>query len=261
MNTILLDIHDHTATLTLNRPERHNAFDDDMLTALLNALQTIKANSEIRLVIIKAAGPSFSAGADLGWMKRMAEYSYAENIKDAELLANVMDALANLPQPTLALVLGASFGGGVGLIACCDMALATKDAVFCLSEVKLGLIPAVISPYLVDTLGFKAAKYYSLTAERFDAITAQRLGLINEIVDADQLNGRGDILCAALLKNSPAALRECKALFNQLLEPEPFTHIKALTVETIARLRVSPEGQQGLQAFFTKTPPAWTIPE
>lgn len=260
-NTVLLTIDEHHATLTLNRPERHNAFDDAMLAALLKALQTIKANEAIRFVILRANGTSFSAGADLAWMQRMSDYSYSQNIADAELLANVMDSLANLPQPTLAIVQGAAFGGGVGLIACCDIVLASTQAEFCLSEVKLGLIPAVISPYLIRAMGFKTTTRYALTAERFNAAIALQTGLVSEVLEPEHLEARATTLQAHLLKNAPSALRECKKLLNQLLEPEPFTHIKALSVETIARLRVSPEGQMGLKAFLNKQTPTWHLVE
>jgi len=258
-NTVLLAVHDHHATLTLNRPERHNAFDDAMLSVLLNALQTIKANAAIRFVILRANGTSFSAGADVAWMQRMSGYSYSQNIEDAELLANVMDALANLPQPTLAIVQGAAFGGGVGLIACCDIVLAATSAEFCLSEVKLGLIPAVISPYLIRAMGFKTTTRYALTAERFNASIALQAGLVSEVIEPLLLEARAEAIQTHLLKNAPTALRECKKLLNQLLEPEPFSHIKALTVETIARLRVSPEGQVGLKAFLNKQTPTWHV--
>lgn len=245
------------ATLTLARAERHNAFDDAMLQELLTALQIIKMDDRIHVLQLTALGKSFSAGADAAWMQRMSQYTYQENLQDAGLLAQVMDNLAHLPQPTLAVVQGSAFGGGVGLVACCDLAIASDNSEFCLSEVKLGLIPAVISPYLIQAIGVKMTQYYALTAERFSAERAQQLGLISQVVTAEQLDQHAQRLIATLISHAPVALRECKSLLNQLNNELPFAHQKALTIETIARLRVSPEGQEGLQAFLAKRKPQW----
>lgn len=244
------------ATITLARATRHNAFDDAMLQELLTALQIVEKDDRIHLVQLKALGKSFSAGADAAWMQRMSQYTYQENLQDAGLLAQVMATLATLPKPTLAVVQGAAFGGGVGLVACCDLAIASDNSEFCLSEVKLGLIPSVISPYLIQSIGFKMTQYFALTAERFNAERALQLGLVSKVVTAEQLEPQTQQLVASLLANAPIALRECKALLSQLNEL-PFTHQQALTIETIARLRVSPEGQEGLQAFLTKRQPQW----
>lgn len=253
---IHLDIEYPVATLTLARQKCHNAFDDVMLQELLSALHSIKVDERIHVLQLKALGKSFSAGADAAWMQRMSQYTYQENVQDAGLLAKVMDALAHLPQPTIAVIQGAAFGGGVGLVACCDMAIASDNSEFCLSEVKLGLIPAVISPYLIKSIGVKMTQYYALTAERFTANRAHQLGLLHHVVTADQLESHAQQLIANLLSNAPIALRECKALLRQLPEL-PFTHQKALAIETIARLRVSPEGQEGLQAFLANRQPLW----
>ena len=254
---IQLTIDYPLATLTLARAKLHNAFDDVMLQELLTALLRVEKDDRIHLLQLNALGKSFSAGADAAWMQRMSQYSYQENLQDAGVLAQVMDTLAHLPQPTVAVVQGAAYGGGVGLIACCDLVIASEQSEFCLSEVKLGLIPAVISPYLIKSMGVKMTQYYALTAERFNAQRAQQLGLISQVVTADQLEARTQSLIATLLNNAPMALRECKALLNQLNNDMPFTHQKALTIETIARLRVSTEGQEGLQAFLTKRTPQW----
>jgi methylglutaconyl-CoA hydratase len=257
MDTIDLYLSPHLASITLNRPERHNAFDDAMLKELLSALQQIAQDSNIRLVLLKANGKSFSAGADINWMQRMVDYSYQENIADAQLLADVMEALASLPQPTVAVVQGAAFGGGVGLVACCDIAIAADQVEFCLSEVKLGLIPAVISPYLVNVLGHKTALRYALTAERFTAEQACEMGLITEVVAQDALEARTADWIQLFSHCAPTALRECKKLYQQLAQASTPEARKALTVETIARVRVSPEGQEGLAAFLAKRKPAW----
>lgn len=250
--------HKQVATITLNRPECHNAFDDVMLHELQQVLTDIQADRQLHVVVLQASGKSFSAGADAGWMQRMSQYSYQQNIEDAQVLADVMASLAHLPQVTLAVVQGPAFGGGVGLVACCDMVLATPSSRFCLSEVKLGLVPAVISPYVVQAIGIRATQYYALTAESFDAERAQHLGLVTEIVPADALALRRQAIIDSLCHNGPQALRACKRLLQQLSEPMSFNDKQALTVQTIAQLRVSPEGQEGLQAFLQKRPANWS---
>lgn len=256
-DAVQLQIHDQVATLTLNRPECHNAFDDAMVRELHTALLQVSSDANVRVLVLTALGKSFSAGADAAWMQRMSQYTYSQNAADATALADLMDTLAHLPQPTLALVQGSAFGGGVGLIACCDIAIATPQSQFCLTEVKLGLIPAVISPYVLRCLGVKMTQYYALTAEQFDAHRAQQLGLITAVVAPEQLAARGANVIDTLLRNAPIALTECKRFLNQAAEPTPFAHRKALSIETIARLRVSPEGQTGLQAFLNKRTPQW----
>jgi methylglutaconyl-CoA hydratase len=256
-NHIVFTLQHKAATLTLNRARLHNAFDDAMLAELLTVLTYVKNTPTIHVLTVNALGKSFSAGADAAWMQRMSQYSYDENIKDAGLLADVMEALANLPQTTLAVVQGSAFGGGVGLIACCDIAIAAPHSEFCLSEVKLGLIPAVISPYLLRSIGLNMTQYYALTAERFSAARAQQMGLIHEVVEADQLALRANTLVTTLLGNAPKALVACKRLLKQLACETPLAEQKNLSIETIARLRVSPEGQEGLNAFLQKRIPQW----
>ncbi|MBC7963936.1 MAG: enoyl-CoA hydratase/isomerase family protein, partial [Steroidobacteraceae bacterium] len=212
--TILAVIDERgVVTLTMNRPELHNAFDDRLIATLTDALRQLAADPAVRVLLLAASGKSFSAGADLNWMRRMADYSHEQNLADAAALAELMRTLDSLPKPTIALVQGAAYGGGVGLAACCDIVLATARASFCLSEVRLGLIPAVISPYVVAAIGSRAARRYFLTAETFDALEAQRIGLVHEVVaDQDELTVVAERLTVQLLKNGPAALSAAKSL-------------------------------------------------
>lgn len=245
------------ATLTLNRPEVHNAFDDVLIAEMTAALKNLAGDPQVRLVCLAAAGKSFSAGADLGWMRRMADYSHAENLADAMALAKLMRTLNELPKPTLALVQGAAFGGGVGLVAACDIVLATPVVKFCLSEVKLGLIPAVISPYVVAAIGARAARRYSISAERFDAERALQLGLVHEIVSADALATEADSLGRLLLQNGPQAMAAAKQLVADISQRPLNAELIADTAERISVTRASAEGREGLSAFLEKRKPDW----
>lgn len=245
------------AQLVLNRPEVHNAFDDNMIQELIQALDLFAANPQVRVLLLRSSGKNFSAGADLGWMRSMADKNYAENLQDAGELARLMQKLDNFPAPTLAIVQGAAFGGAVGLVACCDIAIASDKASFCLSEVKIGLIPAVISPYVVRAIGERASRRYFLTAERFFAAEALHLGLLHQLVSEDELHGVSDAMVQTLLANSPAAVKAAKDLIFTVAN-QPTT--QALIDETsrrIAQIRVSGEGQEGLSAFLQKRTPAW----
>lgn len=245
------------ATLTLNRPEVHNAFDDSLIAELTVALQDLAADPQVQSVCLAATGKSFSAGADLGWMRRMADYSHAENLSDAMALAELMRILNELPKPTLALVQGAAFGGGVGLVAACDIVLATPAAKFCLSEVKLGLIPAVISPYVVAAIGARAARRYCISAERFDAEQALQLGLVHEIVPAEALAEAADRLTRRLLQNGPQAMAAAKQLVADVSRSPLTAELIADTAERISVTRASDEGREGLSAFLQKRRPDW----
>ena len=245
------------ATLTLNRPEVHNAFDDVLIAEMTIALKKLAADPQVRVVCLTAAGKSFSAGADLGWMRRMADYSPAENLADSVALAELMQTLNTLPKPTLALVQGAAFGGGVGLVATCDLVLATPQASFCLSEVKLGLIPAVISPYVVAAIGARAARRYCISAERFDAERALQLGLVHEIVPAEELTQEADRLTRLLLKNGPQAMAAAKQLVADVSSHPLNEDLVAETAKRIAATRASDEGREGLSAFLEKRNPEW----
>jgi len=247
------------AQLVLNRPDVHNAFDEIMIGELIQALDAFAAQPQLRVLLLRSLGKNFSAGADLGWMRSMADKNYAENLQDAGELAKLMQKLDSFPAPTLALVQGAAFGGAVGLVACCDIAIASDKASFCLSEVKIGLIPAVISPYVVRAIGERASRRYFLTAERFFAAEALQLGLLHKMVSDDELHGVSDAMVQTLLANSPAAVKAAKDLIFTVAN-QPTT--QALIDETsrrIAAIRVSGEGQEGLSAFLQKRTPAWQL--
>lgn len=242
--------NEQITTLTLNRPEIHNAFDDELIRELTEKLQHLEHDPETRVVILAAEGKSFCAGADLQWMQKMANYSEAENIQDAFGLARLMRTLNTLSKPTIALVQGAAYGGGVGLVACCDIALAVPEANFCFSEVKLGLVPAVISPYTIAAIGERAARRYFLSAERFGAEEALRLGLIHQIVPAPELVTAGISLAQLLLKNGPVAMRATKQLIAEVARQSLTPSLIQKTVECIAKARVSEEGQERLKGFL-----------
>ncbi len=245
------------ATVTMNRPEKHNAFDDAIIAELREAFDALAQRDDVRVVILASQGRNFSAGADLGWMKRMAEYDFGHNLKDAELLAGMLKSLHDLPQPTIARVQGAAFGGAVGLVSCCDMAVAAESASFSLSEVKIGLIPATISPYVIKAVGERAARRYFTTAERFSAAEAHRLGLASECVADDQLDSAVDVLVDAILSNGPEAVRAAKDLVISVADREISAELIEDTCVRIAHIRVSEEGQEGLAAFLSRRSPNW----
>lgn len=245
------------ATVTLNRPQVHNAFDDAVIAELTERLAQLGADPAVRAVVLTGAGESFSAGGDLNWMRSMAGFSAAENEADALRLAQLLDTLDRLPKPTVARVNGGAFGGGVGLIACCDVAVGVETARFGLTEVRLGLAPATIAPYVVRAIGARQARRYFLTGERFDAREAQRIGLLHEVVAADALDGTVERLLDALLAGGPLALVACKQLVDDVSGRTDREQLKRDTAALIARLRVSAEGQEGLHAFFERRPPAW----
>ncbi len=246
------------ARLTMNRPQIHNAFDDALIAQLTADLEALAANSEVRAVVLAAEGKSFSAGADLNWMRRMADYSEAENLRDAGELSRLLNTLNRLPKPTIARVQGAAFGGGVGLVACCDMAIASERASFCLSEVKLGLIPATIGPFVVDAIGSRNARRYFLTAERFSAFDAQRIGLVHEVsADETALDARIDALLAALKAGGPVAQYEAKELIFAVDKGPIDDAMRGDTAARIARIRASEEGREGLNAFLGKRKANW----
>ncbi|MFK7976748.1 MAG: enoyl-CoA hydratase/isomerase family protein [Halioglobus sp.] len=245
------------ATVTLNAAQKHNAFDDEVIAALRETFIALARNEKVRVVILAANGKSFSAGADLNWMKRMAQYDLARNEDDARALAEMLQILYSLPMPTIARVQGAAFGGGVGLVACCDIAIATDNAAFCLSEVKLGLIPATISPYVIKAMGERAAKRYFMTAERFDAGKALSLGLVSEIVPAEKLDTSIAALCHTLCGCGPTAVRAAKLLATEVGNKPIDNSLLEDTSKRIAAIRVSAEGQEGLAAFLNKRKPNW----
>lgn len=243
------------ARIALTRSAKHNAFDDALIAQLTGAFEQLGEDPAVRVIVLAAAGKSFSAGADLNYMARMAEYGREDNLTDARALGRLMHVIDACPKPTVARVQGAAIGGGVGLVACCDIAVGTARASFCLSEVKLGLIPAVIGPFVVQAIGARAARRYFLTAERFDADTAHRLGLLHEVVaeEAD-LDPAIDRLIAALLAGGPAAQAAAKDLIRAVAFAPPDTVAEA-TATRIADRRASAEGREGLAAFLEKRSP------
>jgi methylglutaconyl-CoA hydratase len=257
-NSLAIERQGPIGLITLNRPERHNAFDDVLIQELTETLRSMEAEESIRVVVLSGAGKSFSAGADLNWMKRMAGFSKEENHRDAMGLGALMRTLGHLRKPTIARVHGAAYGGGVGLVACCDIAVASHAATFSLSEAKLGLIPAVISPYVVAAIGERASRRYFLTAERFDAGEAWRLGLIHELAidDADMDEKIGTII-TAMLAAGPIAQREAKELIRAVANRPVTSELIQDTAERIARLRSSPEGREGVAAFLEKRRASW----
>lgn len=245
------------ARLTLTRAEVHNAFNDVLIAELAAALDGIGQDPRVRAVVLAAQGHSFSAGADLNWMKSMAGYSRAENMEDAQRLARLMRTLNELQKPTVALVQGPAYGGGVGLVACCDIVVAVEDAKFSLSEVKLGLIPAVISPYVVAKIGESAARRYFLTAEAFSSWEAERLGLVHEVVDRNALEARGRQIVDALLSGGPQAQRAAKDLVFAVAGKPVDESLVEETARRIADVRASEEGREGVAAFLEKRRPNW----
>jgi methylglutaconyl-CoA hydratase len=255
---VLYTISDNgVATVTFNNADKHNAFDDVIIKTLTDIFNDIAKRDDIKVMVLAANGKSFSAGADLGWMKRMASYSYEDNLKDANALAQMLKALNFLPQTTIAKIQGAAFGGAVGLASCCDIVIASNKASFCFSEVKLGLIPATISPYVVNAIGLKASRRYFQTAERFFSNKAMQLGLVDEVVEADELTPAVDKMITTLLSNSPAAMRQAKQLAFDVAYQDINEQLLNETSARIASIRVSNEGQEGLSAFFEKRSPSW----
>ena len=243
--------------LRLNRPALHNAFDAALIAELTAALAAAGADAEVRVVVLEGTGASFSAGADLNWMRGMAAASEAENRQDSLALARLMRTLDELPKPTLARVHGAAFGGGVGLVACCDIAIGAPEAKFGLTESKLGLLPAVISPYVIEAIGARQARRWFATAEIFDADTALAIGLLHAVVPADQLDAAVQRQIELLLTAGPVAAAQAKARVRRVAAHGDRDRHDADNADLIARLRVSPEGQEGLGAFLDKRKPAW----
>jgi len=256
--SILTEIDLGVGIITLNRPERHNAFDDALIAELSTAIDRMVVDPAVRVLVISSTGKSFCAGADLNWMKRAATYSSDENLRDARVLAGMLRKLAQCPKPTVARIQGPAYGGGVGLVACCDVAIATFDAQFSLTEVKLGLIPAVISPHVIAAIGERYARRYMLTAERFSAAEAYRIGLLHELVtdDAALDEAVGEIV-DALLNNAPGAMAECKQLITAVAWRPLSPQVVEDTAQRITRLRASDEGREGMSAFLEKRKPNW----
>ena len=256
-DSLLLERTGPVARLRLDRPDLHNAFDAALIAGLTSALEALADDDGVRVVMLEGAGASFSAGADLNWMRGMAAASEEENRDDSLALARLMRTLDELPKPTIARVHGAAFGGGVGLVACCDIAIGAEGAKFGLTESKLGLLPAVISPYVIAAIGTRQARRWFATAEIFDAVQAQRIGLLHEVVAAEALDAAVERQAALLLKAGPIASARAKSLVRDIAWRRDRDAIDAANADLIAKLRVSPEGQEGLSAFLDKRAPAW----
>jgi len=254
---LLVEKKNGVARVTLNRPELRNAFDDALIASLTRAFLEIESDPAIRVMVLAGNGPAFCAGADLNWMKRMAGYGYDENLADAEALAAMLAALDRLPKPTIARVHGPVFAGGTGLVAACDIAVGTPQAKFCLSEAKLGLSPATISPYVIRAMGERAARRYFLTAEVFDAAEAFRIGMLSLLVEPGDLDPVIDSLLLHLLAGGPEAHARIKALIRDVAGRRPDDALVAETARRIAEIRGSPEGREGIAAFLEKRKAAW----
>jgi methylglutaconyl-CoA hydratase len=245
------------ATVTLSRPQAHNALDEGLIAEIARAFQKLSADDTVRVVVLTGAGKSFCAGADLGWMQRSGALPQADNQRDAMALAMMLDAIDRCPKPVVAVVNGPAYGGGVGLVAAADIAIASEEAAFSLTEVKLGIIPAVIGPYMVEAIGARACRRYMLSAERFDAREAHRLGLVHAVVTADKLEHAQTLMVEQLLKGGPKAQSAVKDLLKVVGDSPMGPDTMRYTANRIAELRASEEGQEGLAAFFEKRKPKW----
>jgi methylglutaconyl-CoA hydratase len=254
---LLVDTRGGVATVTLNRPEVRNAFDDALIAALAATFKALDDDQAVRAVVLAGNGPAFCAGADLNWMKRMAGYGYEQNLHDAMGLAVMLQTIDRMKKPTIARVHGPAFAGGTGLVAACDIALGTPEARFCLSEAKLGLSPATISPYVVRAMGERAARRYFLTAEVFDAEEALRLGMLSGLVPAAQLDAAVESLLKHLLAGGREALAKIKELIRAVASGPIDDAMVADTAKRIAEIRVSPEGREGIASFLEKRKPSW----
>ncbi|RZL35409.1 MAG: enoyl-CoA hydratase/isomerase family protein [Rubrivivax sp.] len=257
MTVLHIAIAGHTARVTLNRPEVRNAFNAELIAELTDAFTTLGARSDLRAIVLAAEGKAFCAGADLNWMKAMAGYSWEENHADATRLADMLWAIYSCPVPVIARVQGDVYAGGVGVVACADIVVSVDTAGFCLSEAKLGLLPATIGPYVVKALGEQASRRYFVTAERFSAAEAQRLGLVHEVVTADALDAKVDELLAAVTANGTAAVRACKQLVKDVAGRPITPELRDDTARRIADIRASAEGREGVQSFLNKAKPSW----
>ena len=255
--TLSIRLSNHVGSITMNRPDVRNAFNDEVIAEITQAFAELGAREDVRCIVLAAEGPAFCAGADLNWMRRMADYSREENLADAAKLAEMLRVIYECPKPTVARIQGDAIAGGMGLVAACDMAVSVDTACFCLSEVKLGLIPATISPYVIRAMGARAAHRYFLTAERFTAQEALRLGFVHEVVQPNQLDAKLNEITQALVKNSPNAVKVCKKLVQDVAFAEMGQPLIEKTVEGIADIRSSAEGREGVSAFLGKRKPSW----
>ena len=252
-----LERREHCALLWLNRPERHNALDGELTAELHHALDALSQEETVRAIVIGGRGASFCAGGDLQWMRRQAAGRFEDNLEDARQLAFTLRTLANCPKPTIARVHGAALGGGVGLVAACDLALASSDAVFGLTETRLGLTPSTIAPYIVAAIGDRAARRCLLTGERFDAEEAQRLDLVQQVVVPERLDERLQAMLAAIALGGPQAQEHCKWLLGELRGPGTTLEQIEETARSLASIRAGEEAREGMEAFFARRKPSW----
>jgi methylglutaconyl-CoA hydratase len=257
VRTVLLAKEGKVLRLIMNRPQVHNAFNSEMIRELAAAFDDAKKDPAIRLVVLTGAGESFCAGADLNWMREIIRYSYEQNLRESRELAELMYSIYTLPKPTIARINGAVIGGGTGLFSACDIVIASDRAKFGLSEVKIGLIPAAIGPYVIRRIGESAARELFLTGERFDAQRALAIGLVNKVAAHEELDNKVEEVVRFLLSSGPEAIARCKELL-QKVPAMSLDEAKGYTAEMIAGLRVSPEGQEGMAAFLEKRKPRWT---
>jgi len=256
-DTLLVTVADKVATVTLNRPDLRNAFNEGAIAELARVFDELGRNDAVRAIVLAANGPSFCAGADLNWMKKMAGYSHDENEADAMRLAEMLRTIYLCPKPTVARVQGDCYAGGMGLVAACDIVVASETAGFCLSEVKLGLIPATISPYVIKAMGEQAARRYFLTAERFDAAEAQRIGVAHAVVAPEALDATVAGIVKALVNNSPHAVQQAKTLVREIVGQPVDDALLRDTAGRIAAIRASTEGREGVASFLEKRKPTW----
>jgi methylglutaconyl-CoA hydratase len=257
MSSILLSRDGAALRITLNRPDVRNAFDEEVIDALSACMASAADDPTVRVVVLSGTGKAFCAGADLAWMAKAVAYSHVENMADAEDFALMLERIDTLPKPVIGRVHGAALGGGVGLAAVCDIVVSADDATFGLTEVKLGILPAVISPYVLRKIGMSAARELFLTGDRFGAQRARELGLVHEVVPESELDAAIDRRIAGLLTSSPSAVAATKALIRDVAGESPKDLI-GLTTSRIAAQRVSREGQEGMRAFLQKRKPDWS---
>lgn len=256
-NSLLVTIESHIATITLNRPDKRNAFNDDVICELTEVFNFCGEQADVRAVVLTGSGKAFCAGADLNWMRAMADYTRDENLADADKLAQMLATIYQCPKPTVAAIQGDVYAGGMGLVAACDIAISVDTANFCLSEVKLGLIPATISPYVIRAMGTRAAHRYFLTAEVFDAVEAKAIGFVHEVVGENELSEKVAQLVKNLVNASPNAVKTCKQLLQFVAYTEIDDKLIADTVAGIADIRASDEGKEGVQSFLQNRKPHW----
>jgi methylglutaconyl-CoA hydratase len=255
---VTVTVRNHVARVVLNRPDRHNAFDDKVIHSLSLIFDALARQSEVRAIVLSAEGKSFCAGADLDWMRRCAEYDFDANRADAMALADMLAKLDRMPKPTVALVQGGAYGGGIGLAAACDITVAADDARFALTEVRLGLIPSVISPYVIRSIGAHEARRYFLTAESFGAAEAHRIGLVHQVVAPDDLSAAGDRMVKHMMAAGPKALASAKELIADVSGRSIDSALMKETARRIAEARSSAEGKEGIAAFFDRRAPDWS---